>query len=45
VRPWVQSVLDEGEDEWDLREGCSVQSGVACVVGFETLPPCPRPCE
>ena len=20
-------VLDEGEDEWDLREGCSVQSG------------------
>ena len=21
------AVLDEGEDEWDLREGCSVQSG------------------
>ena len=33
------AVFDEGEDEWDLREGCSVQSG-ACVLGFETLPPC-----
>ena len=27
------AVLDEGEDEWDLREGCSVQSG-ACVGGI-----------
>ena len=27
------AVLGEGEDEWDLREGCSVQSG-ACVGGI-----------
>ncbi len=29
----VGAVLDEGEDGWDLREGCSVQSG-ACVGGI-----------
>ena len=29
----VDAVLDEGEDGWDLREGCSVQSG-ACVGGI-----------
>jgi hypothetical protein len=29
----VGAVLDEGEDGWDLREGCSVQSG-ACAGGI-----------
>ena len=28
-----RAVLDEGGDEWDLREGCSVQSR-ACAGGI-----------
>jgi hypothetical protein len=32
------AVLGEGEDEWDLREGCSVQSG-ACVGGIRDVRP------
>ena len=30
------AVLGEGEDEWDLREGCSVQSG-ACAGGIRDV--------
>ena len=33
------AVLDEGEDGWDLREGCSVQSGACVGRGFEMCRP------